>query len=82
MVMHVIRAGPDNPETSQAAKLHFTFKFSPSAHARISSRNDSHLAAFPFQVGLSAVARSSVRGHTLSPVGAGSDANVVPATIN
>ena len=52
MVIHVIRAGPDNPETSLAAKLYFTFKFSPSRHTRISSRNDSHLAAFPFQVGM------------------------------
>ena len=50
MVTHVIRAGPDNPETSLAAKLYFTFQFSPSRHTRISSRNDSHLAAFPFQV--------------------------------
>ena len=42
--MHVIRARPDNPETSLAAKLYLTLVFS--------SRNDSHLAAFPFQVGM------------------------------
>ena len=52
MVMHVNRAGPDNTETSLAAKLHFTFKFSPFRHTRISSRKDSHLAAFPFQASM------------------------------
>ena len=35
------------PETSLAAKLYFTFKCSPSRYTRISSRNDSHLAARP-----------------------------------
>ena len=37
MDIHVIRAGPNNPETFLAAKLYFTFKFSPSRHTRISS---------------------------------------------
>ena len=70
-------------KTSFAAKLYFTFKISPSRHTRISSRNDSHLAAFPFEVGnVSALARASFRCHTPSPVGASSDAAVGPATIN
>ena len=38
MVIHVIRAGTDNPETSLAAKLYFTLKFSPSRHTILSSK--------------------------------------------
>ena len=83
MVIHVIRAGPDNPETSLAAKLYFTFKFSPSRHNRISPRNDSHLAAFPFQVGMCLRSPESASADILLlQWGASSDAAVSPATIN
>ena len=69
------------PETSLAAKLHFTFKCSPSRCTRISSRNDSHLGAFPLQVGMCLRSPEPASAAMLYlKRGANSNAAVAPAT--
>ena len=55
--MHVNRAGPVNPETSLAAKLYITFKFSLRYNV-----------SFPGKY-VSAVARASVRGYIVPQTG-------------